>query len=139
MEKLKAPDTASRLFFSTRPCAQSLIDSPAGWDEERRFASFWTILFEEALGAGYNKWEKHDMFFFPIWGERHQYVVCFDVPDGKMNFIEHTLAEPHALFADKYRNTPDVPQTNLRQRSIGKINLQSSISNSGSRIMGCSA
>ncbi|XP_042005915.1 uncharacterized protein LOC121754656 [Salvia splendens] len=61
MEKLKAPDTVSRLFFSTRPCAQSLIDIPEGWDEERRFTDFLTILFDEALGAGYSKWEKHDL------------------------------------------------------------------------------
>ncbi|XP_042049708.1 uncharacterized protein LOC121795270 isoform X2 [Salvia splendens] len=108
MEKLKAPDTVSRLFFSTRPCAQSLIDILEGWDEERRFTDFWTILFEEALGAGYSNWEKHELFFFPIWGEKQQYVVCFDVPDSKMNIIDHTLAEQHASFAEKYGTTPSM-------------------------------
>ncbi|KAG6430232.1 hypothetical protein SASPL_108295 [Salvia splendens] len=47
-------------------------------------------------------------FFFPIWGEKQQYVVCFDVPDSKMNIIDHTLAEQHASFAEKYGTTPSM-------------------------------
>ncbi|XP_042024186.1 uncharacterized protein LOC121771466 [Salvia splendens] len=108
MEKLKAPETVSRIFSSTRPCTQPVVDTPTRWDDERQFASFWTIFFEEALGAGYNKLDKLEMLLFPIWGERHQYVVCFDVPDGKMNIIDHSLAESHASFSYKYGNTPSL-------------------------------
>ncbi|KAG6400049.1 hypothetical protein SASPL_141537 [Salvia splendens] len=46
--------------------------------------------------------------FFPIWGKIHQYVVCFDVPDGKINIIDHTLTESHASFGDKYGDTPSL-------------------------------
>ncbi|KAG6436745.1 hypothetical protein SASPL_101647 [Salvia splendens] len=46
--------------------------------------------------------------FFPIWGKTHQYVVCFDVPDGKMNIIDHTLTESHASFGEKYGDTPSM-------------------------------
>ena len=47
-------------------------------------------------------------FFFPVWGASHQYVVYFDLGDSKMNIIDHTLAESHGTFGEKYGDTPSV-------------------------------
>ena len=54
-------------------------------------------------------------FFFPVWGTTHQYVVCFDLPDCKMNIIDHSLAETHGSFIEKYGNTPSVLVCNMEQ------------------------
>ncbi|XP_042038175.1 uncharacterized protein LOC121784058 [Salvia splendens] len=51
---------------------------------------------------------QYDLIFFPIWGAALKYVICFDLPDGKMNIIEHSLAEPHASFEAKYGKTPSL-------------------------------
>ena len=47
-------------------------------------------------------------FFFPVWGASHQYVICFDLGDSKMNIIDHTLADTHGTFGEKYGDTPSV-------------------------------
>ena len=110
-----------------------MVDTVPEWTEKQRFDTFWTRLFEEALGTGNFQWDKFDLvsdsvlmylifrhnpysrslvmyhfivqLFFPICGTTHQYVVCFDLPDGKMNIIDHSLAEPHGSFVEKYGNT----------------------------------
>ncbi|XP_047948906.1 uncharacterized protein LOC125194683 [Salvia hispanica] len=128
MEKSKAPETVSRLFFSTKPCIQSMVDAQPEWTEEFQFNTFWTRLLEEALGTGYFQWDKYDMFFFPVWGMTHQYVVCFNLPDCKMNIIDHSLAETHASFGEKYGNTPSVLKkffaTSLTKSKVPKMATQ---------------
>ncbi|XP_042065347.1 uncharacterized protein LOC121808840 [Salvia splendens] len=50
--------------------------------------------------------ETYDTIFFPIWGAAQKYVICFDLPDGKMNIIDHTLSETNTPFEVKYGKTP---------------------------------
>ena len=35
-------------------------------------------------------------------------MVCFDLGDSKMNIIDHTLAETHGTFGEKYGDTPSI-------------------------------
>ena len=118
-----------------------MVDAQPEWIEEFQFDTFWTRLMEEALGTGSFQWDEYDMvsysiimylmfsrnghnimscnapfvvqFFFPVWVTTHQYVVCFDLPDCKMNIIDHSLAETHGSFGDKYGNTPSVLVFNM--------------------------
>ncbi|XP_042067138.1 uncharacterized protein LOC121810435 [Salvia splendens] len=54
------------------------------------------------------QWDTYDMIFFPKWGAAHQYVICFDLPGGQMNILDHSLAEPHNSFEAKYGKTPSL-------------------------------
>ncbi|XP_042028579.1 uncharacterized protein LOC121775554 [Salvia splendens] len=104
MEQLKAP--VSRLFFSTNPCKETIVDAPTEWNAKQKLDTFWTRLFGEALGMSILQWETFDMIFFPIWGAAQEYVICFDLPDGKMNIIDHSFPEPDASVEAKYGKTP---------------------------------
>ncbi|XP_042011735.1 uncharacterized protein LOC121760177 [Salvia splendens] len=106
MEQLKAPETVSRLFFSTNPCKKTVVDAPTEWNAKQKLDTFWTRLFGEALGMSILQWETFDMIFFPIWGAAQEYVICFDLPDGKMNIIDHSFPEPDASVEAKYGKTP---------------------------------
>ena len=83
MERNKAPETVSRLFFSTKPCVsvhrslhvsvkfdtanpnklqiQSMVDALPEWTEEFKFDTFWTRVLEETIGTSIYQWDKYEM------------------------------------------------------------------------------
>ncbi|XP_042037748.1 uncharacterized protein LOC121783670 [Salvia splendens] len=91
-----------RLFVTTAATTYNVVERSSSWEKSDAELTFCDEIEGQFNGAGTFDITRYDLIFFPIYSQRHYYLVCFSLKTGVADVLDHVVPENGTPDRAKY-------------------------------------